>query len=305
MGAVETTSKSLEAIMLGRSLEPRRVRTLARYLSGKGRLTPNQKYMAAAAGLHIPSLRAAAEDLADKMLAREETEGPRPWELFPPDPHGGMYDLGTVAMVASGGEIGSRAAVILGQVLRLADQVAAPDGDCRGLPGGRAAAGAGLNRRSLSQMLIEARRRQLGGEHLVHRGTGGRARALKYEADSDALIDGPAWWLRIILDDLGGPSLLHGHLAPWAALPPRMRLPLTIYRWDGGTLAFFADPGTPEERRPFITTGSKQGTEKPVSWIEVTHGKPAKHRARAGICWEIPPPEPPAGARKTFIEGGG
>lgn len=313
MGAVEQTSTALVAVMEGDPI-PREA-DLARFVVGD-QGTPNQRYMAAAALLRAQdsTLRAAAVREIEAKLLREESDGPAAWEVLCPAPHDGMYCFAWVGVIAAGQalseyrRIGERAATILGQQLRLGDLVATPDGDLRGLPGMRAPNGAGLARPSLSACWIEVRSRQPGGRGLVQRGPAGRPRKLVWTATSDALVDGAACWLRTILDGPGGGALLSGPLSQTAALPKRIRLPLRVWRWDGGTLAYFADPG-PGQRGLYITRGSaaakrEGGAENPVSWVEVEWGAPANHRVRACSTWESSPPDVvPGTAVLTSIAG--
>ncbi len=308
MGAVAVGSKALIACMT--TGQPTGEPTLGQLLaSGKG--TPNQRMMAAAAALFSPSaaLAAAGAAVIDHMLSREEAEGPRPWELLCPDPHEGMYLLARLGVIAAGvgarthlEPLSRRMAGILSQELRLADLVASPDGDCKGLPGVRAPLGAALGRRALSSLWIEVRRRQEGGEHLVHRGTGGRRRELRWKDGSDPLVDGPACWAQKLLD---GPAPLWLSLGPAEPLPGNLRLPLTVYRWSGGSLASLFDPGD-GERPHFAVRGSAAakrmaGIEKPTTWIQVNWLAPGKHRTTAGLFWETKPPAPPAGAERTVV----
>lgn len=293
---------------------PGQTAKLGRYLL-KGGGTPNQKLMAATAALFAPAgeIHDAGALLADRMLAREEEEGPRPWEILCPDPHEGMYLFGHIGIIAAGiarpehTELGARAAAIVSQELRLADLVASPDGDCRGLPGMRAPNAAGIGRRALTALRTVVRQRQ--GLEVVHRGPGGRPQPFKWKETSDRLIDGAAWWMKLLLDGPAGADLLRV-LAPDAPLPKRLRLGLTVDRWDGGALAWLADPGR-EGRRQFVIHGSAaakrerqgDGDEDPVDWIRVTWGSPGQHRVEAGSSWETPRPQAPAGARRTTIPG--
>lgn len=313
MGAVEQTSTALVAVMEGDPI-PREA-DLARFVVGD-QGTPNQRYMAAAALLRAQDsgLRAAAVRELEAKLLREESDGPAAWEVLCPAPHDGMYCFAWVGVIAAGQalpeyrRLGERAAVILGQALRLGDLVATPDGDLRGLPGMRAPNGDGLVRPSLSACWVEVRSRQPGGRALVQRGAGGRPRKLAWTPTSDPLIDGAACWLRTILDGPGGKALLDGPLSQTAALPKRIRLPLRVWRWNGGSLAYFADPG-PERRGAYVIRGSAAakrggGAENPVSWVLVEWGPPAKHHVRAGSTWETPPPEiVPGTAVLTSIAG--
>lgn len=291
MGAVELTSKSLVFVMLGQSIPARRIKSLEKYASGKSG-TPNQIYMGAAASLFIPSLNEMAVKQISHMMDREEREGPRPWELLCFDPHEGMYLLARMGVIAYGGELGLRAARLLSQELRVADLIVAPDGNCGGLPGTRPPTGITSSRRALSHLWIEVRKRQ--GVEVSHRGTGGRVRDIKWDEDSDALVEGPAWWMRQLLNSSGDIRLLD-ILSTDAPLPKCLRLGLTVYRNGFGTLAWLDDPGE-ANRKQYIITGSmaskrrKDKREAPVTWIRVSWNVNHKHAVEGGEAWESYPP---------------
>lgn len=317
-GSVGLGSGALALAFQGQPYPPK---TIERLRSLKG--TANQELMALAAGLFESSLREQAIEGLDKMLAAEEAEGPNKWEITPPDSHGGMYALGHVAIIAGGTRrleghksgddrvwnLAQRAAVIVGQELRMGDLIATPDGDCRGWPGMRAPHGAKMDRIYLTRMYREVRGRQ--GAKLPHRGTGGGLQALKWNPDDEAdqLYSLPAVWLRQIIDSPAGPDLLAGPLSPTAPLPSRLRLPVTVYRWPGHTLAVMADPG-PDKRGPFDTRGSmaakrdEERIERCVDWILVRAGKPAKPYVEAGQSWQTPPPTPPPSASRIVVGDG-
>lgn len=296
---VATGQSACVAIMHGRRIvQPQK---LLRLIRGGG--TPNQGRMAITAGLYEPSLQAEAVPAALQVLERDEREGPASPELFPPQPHGSMYSMELVGRVGCPfPEIAARSAVVLGWLLRLVDLVIEPTSQADGLPGGRAPLLASLDRRHLAQEWAVVRGRQ-GVPNAVLRGTGGRARK---NPDQNS----PAWWLRKILDGPVGPQLLAGPLSREAPLPPAMRLPLTVWRWDGGTLAAFADPG-PENRDRFLARGSKAsrrtGRPEPVvDWIMVDWGGQGRARkVTVGQNWTIPAPAAPAGASVTRIPGPG
>jgi hypothetical protein len=309
-GAVGLTSKGLVAAMLG--LPYAREKALMPYASGR-RGTGNQRAMGAAAGLFALdlSLRQAATETADRILSEQEAESLSLGEQFCPDPHGGMWLLAAVGMMASDyPELARRAAAVVGRELRVADLVATSKGDCRGLPGLRAPMGAKLGRRALSHLRIEIRMRQPGGSGLVHRGTGGRPQDIKWDEDSDPLIVGPAWWMRQLLDGPSGEELLAGPLSREGLLPHYLRLPLTVYRWNGGTLATLADPGPPEKREEFSVRGSAAAKrdpsrqEKPVTWIRVLEAGSGRLTVTAGQSWESEPPTPPIDAKVTTVPEG-
>lgn len=306
MGDVETTSKALERVMLTGSPQP--ILPLERFiLHHKG--TINQKLMAVGAALNLPQsisdflspspFLQAAIDLADDTLTDEEERGPRPKEILCPDPHEGMYLYGRMGIIAAGmkaplgsiiDELGLRASLILSQELRLADLVATPDGDCTGLPGMRAPNGANLGRRALTNLRTVVREAQ--GFNVVLRGpNGGKRRSLKWSDKSDRLVDGPAYWIMKLFN-----TRLLDILSPIADLPQCLVLPLTIHRWNGGTLAYLSDPG-PEQRKRFIVRGSAAAKrdksdhdEDPVDWIRVEWRKPGRHIVTAGSSWETPVP---------------
>lgn len=326
MGAVELTSKSLVAVMLGNPIPQRRIKALEKYVKPKEQLlgkinsyddgpiqrigriadrentspsgTPNQIYMGAAVGLFVPSLNEAAMKQISHMMDREEREGPRPWELLCFDPHEGMYLLARMGVIAYGGELGLRAAKLLSQELRVADLIVAPDGNCVGLPGTRPPTGITSSRRALSHLWIEVRKRQ--GVEVSHRGTGGRVRDIKWDDDSDALVEGPAWWMRKLLDNNAffsnaGDVKLIDILSRSANLPQCLRLGLTVYRNGFGTLAWLDDPGEANHKQ-YIITGSmaskrrKDKREAPVTWIRVSWNVNHKHAVEGGEAWESGPP---------------
>lgn len=307
MGSVETTSKALVRVMEGKPIESRS-KALEKFASGRSG-TPNQIYMGAAAGLHTDSLKSISEEQISKMMDREEKEGPRPWELLCFDPHEGMYLLARMGVIAYGGELGLRAAKLLAQEFRVADLVAAPDGNCNGLPGTRPPVGINSSRRALTHSLIEVRRRQEKGKNLVHRGTGGRVRDIKWDEDSDALVEGPAWWLRQLLDtdyELDGVKLID-ILSITSPLPKRLRLGITISRTSTGTLATLDDPGITNHKQYIITgsAASKRRADKreaPVTWIKVDWSDNHKHKVIGGEAWQSFPPHNHRGLI-TRIEG--
>lgn len=289
MGAVELTSKALIQVMLGDSIEGR-AKSLERFAKGMSG-TPNQIYMGAAASLFISSLESVAREQISKMMDREEKEGPRPWELLCFDPHEGMYLLARVGVIAYGGWLGKRAAQLLSEELRVADLIAAPDGNCVGLPGMRPPVGINSGRRALTHLWIEVRKRQ--GIDVPHRGTGGRIKDIKWDEDSDLLVEGPAWWMRQLLAK--DPNLID-QLSRSSPLPEQLRLGLTISRTSIGTLATLDDPG-PDKRKPFIITGSAASKrradkrEAPVTWISVKWNTNHRHEVIGGELWESNPPE--------------
>lgn len=313
---VAVSSRALETAML--EGHPGAVKLIEPLILGRGKPTPNQEAMARAAGCFLPFgdlfLEAVRGSLA--MLREEEELGPVPWELLPPDPHGGMYDLAHVGWIAAGIDtperldlrvISDTAARILGQQLRIGDLIATPDGDCRGLGGMRMPLGETADRRTFTDLYREVRRRQ--GSPFIHRGTGGRPRKLgaDWKKGADRLLDGSLFWLRRILDGPHGARLLSGPLAPDAPLPARLRLQLTVARWEGGTLAWYADPGEAERAR-FLVHGSavakREGRpERPVDWIKVAWRSPGKHEVSVGFSWETPRPDIPAEAPYTLIPG--
>jgi len=316
MGNVEITSKALESAMLvGHPGSHHQIRP---FIGGRGKPTPNQRAMALAAGCFLPFsdlfLEAVRGSLA--MLREEEEVGPVPWELLPPDPHGGMYDLAHLGWLAAGIDtperldlrvISDSAARLLGQELRIGDLIATPDGDCRGLGGMRMPLGAKADRRTFTDIYREVRRRQ--GFPFIHRGTGGRPRKLssEWKKGADRLMDGPLFWLRRILDGPHGARLLAGPLALDAPLPSRLRLQLTVERWEGGTLAWYADPGEAERPR-YLVHGSKVAQregrpERPVDWIKVEWRSPGRHAVSVGFEWSTPRPAVPASAKRTVIPG--
>lgn len=335
MGSVETTSKALVQVMLGKSIESR-VKNIERFVRPRGQApqkvatkdkdpinrigqiedrklsepfgTPNQIYMGAAAGLHTDALKSISEEQLSKMMDREEKEGPRPWELLCFDPHEGMYLLARMGVIAHGGELGLRAAKLLAQELRIADLVVAPDGNCNGLPGTRPPVGINSSRRALSHVYIEVRRRQEKGKNLVHRGTGGRVRDIKWDEDSDALVEGPAWWLRQLLDaghELQGVKLID--ILVTSPLPKRLRLGLTVSRTSTGTLATLDDPGITNHKQYIITgsAASKRRADKreaPITWIKVDWSDSHKHKVTGGEAWQTFPPHNHRGII-TRIEG--
>src|SRR5436190_2505932 len=124
MGAVELTSKACVAVMTGKPIA--RGSELLRFLAldGKGDGTANQDYMAGGALLSSldAEIRCRAERKIDQLLTAEELGGPTVWEVLCPDPHSGMYALAWAAVMFYGHELGARAAVILGQMLRLGDE---------------------------------------------------------------------------------------------------------------------------------------------------------------------------------------
>lgn len=300
MNAVGLTSKSLAGIMEGLPIS--RPEKLLQYASGK-KGTPNQKYMGAAAGLHIPSLQQIAAEQIDHMLSREEEEGPCCWEFFCPDPHGSMYALAHVGVIASYRtfpDLAYRAATVLGWELRIGDLIATPDGDLRGIGGMRAANGTDISRRALTSIYREVRSRQ--GENLVHRGTGGKTSQLKWDNDSDVLLDAPPWWLKKILDedvDFANKLLIGPFSQP---SPVKLKFKLTVYRWSGGTISSFESPPTEDERKKLIVRGSaaakRQKRGEPfVDWVRVDWRNPTKHLVRIGENWESEVPKAPEDAR--------
>lgn len=305
--AVAIGSRALVSCMMtGRPVgEPSIARLLA-----SGKATVNQYMMAAAASLFSadPNLRQLGLATVEKILVREELEGPRPTELLCPDPHEGMWllaRLGVIAAAASQPDLerlGRRMVQVLSWELRLADLVVSPEGDHFALPGVRGPAGAGISRRALSSLWVEIRRRQEDGGHLVHRGTGGRTRRLHWNDDSDALVDGPATWMQKLLDNDPPPWLVFPQADP---LPRHLRLPLITYRWGGGALAYLENPG-PAERERYVIRGSKaakrnDGRELPTTWVRAEWGRPARHKITAGQLWETDPPAPPSDAERRVI----
>ncbi len=325
MGAVDDGSSALEEAMLTGKLSAKRSKKVAKMVGGGGKFTPNQILMAAAGGLwsEDPAVFRASLLRAKEMIEEELVFGPSWKEVGCPDSHQGMYLLGRVGIVAAslrpGAEdalvtLGAGAATLISQELRLGDLVATPDGDVRGLPGMRAPNGAALGRLAATTLWREVRRRQVAG--IVHRGTGGKQRTLKWKAGeagyggSDPLIDGPGYWFSQLLDTPKGKALLEGPLSRSAPLPKKLRLPLTVARWSGGTLAWFDDPGESERHR-FVVHGSAaanrerggDGDEDPVVWIKVHWESPAKHKVEVSSTWETPPPPFPEDSTKTRIEG--
>lgn len=308
-GNVGRGSKALVCAMLTGGLTAEHEKAIRGLITG-GRGTINQKLMAGAAGLWSSSpavVRAAITGLR-VILGDELHNGPTWKEPLCPDPHSGMYWLGWLGVVAAGlrpgappevQELGRMAALITGQMLRLGDLVATPDGDCNGLPGNRAPAGSALGRRAHTAVYREVR-------GLPHRGPGGMKRDLRWKDSSDPLVDGAARWARLLLATQAGKDLLRGPWSPHAPLPPRLRLTLTVARWQDGTLAWFDDPGE-EQRAALLTHGSasakREGEPEPVvDWIEVEWFVPGKHSTRAGLNWTTPRPEP-EGAVLTVIPG--
>lgn len=302
---------------------------LLRFIRGGG--TPNQRRMAVAAALHDKSLREEAVPAAFHLIEIEELWGPSGPEPLAPDAHGYMYAMWWVGCIAAGlggsvlQEISRRAAVLLGRTLRLCDWGVDPSGKIA-LPGARAPQLEHMARRGWEQVWAETRRRQ-GVANAVLRGTGGSPRK-KPDADT------PAAWLRQILDGPMGPGLLAGPLALDAPLPPTMRLPITLWRWDGGTLGIFDDPATetlfraqlkPKQKpepgdfekwraetiRQFFARGSKAssrtGEPEPVAdWIRVEWARKGKARAvDVGKNWTVAAPDAPAGAKMVRIPGHG
>lgn len=308
-GPVARGSKALVSAMLTGGLAEYED-AITRSIQGGGG-TINQKLMAAAAGLWSSSREVVEKAVATLrgILGDEIRFGPTWKEPLCPDSHSGMYWIGWLGVVAAGlrpgaplevQELGRLAALISGQMLRLGDLVASEDGDCKGLPGNRAPGGAELGRRAHTNVYREVRA-------LPHRGPGGNKLALKWNDSSDPLIDGAAWWACLLLATPAGKDLLRGPWSPNAPLPPRLRLPLTVVRWGAGTLAWFDNPGE-ELRADLLTHGSKsakrEGKPEPVvDWIWMDWAAPGKHRARAGINWETPRPEPPAAASRITIPG--
>lgn len=313
-GNVGRGSNALVSAMLHGGLAEQNEKAIRGLVLG-GRGTINQKLMAHAAGLwsSVPEIVAASVAGLRDILGDELRFGPTWKEPLCPDSHGGMYWLGWIGVIAAGlrpgaspevQELGRWAAVIAGQMLRLGDLVASPDGDCKGLPGNRAPAGAALGRRAHTNVYREVR-------GLPQRGPGGNKLVLRWkEESSDPLVDGAAFWVKNLLATPAGADLLRGPWSPRAPLPPRLRLPLWVARWNGGTLAWFEDPGDEEQRAALLTHGSasakREGQPEPVvDWIEVTWTKPGKHETRAGLNWTTPLPERehPKGATLTRIPG--
>lgn len=280
--------------------------------------TANQRLMAMAAGLYVDELRDIAIESLHLMLREEEALGPCCWEVWPPDTHGGMYALAHVAIIGAAlrypdderiGALAQRAAVIIGQQLRMGDLIATPDGDRRGWPGARAPHGNKMDRFCDTKIGREVRGRQ--GLVVPHRGPGGRVQPLKWNPadDADRLYNLPPVWLGQILDASGGQELLDGPFSRTAPLPAKLKLPVTVYRWDNVTLAVMADPG-PEERHRYTIRGSaaakrdENNAELPVVWIMVKARQPAKHEVLASQSWEIPPPMPPIGASRIVVGDG-
>lgn len=316
-GAVGLTSGALALAFQGQPIGPMMVLRLRPYAAGETG-TANQRLMGMAAGLYVDELRDISIVSLDKMLRDEELQGPCCWEVWPPDTHGGMYALAHVAIIGAAlrypdderiANLAQRAAVIVGQQLRMGDLIATPDGDRRGWPGARAPHGHKMDRFCDTKIGREVRGRQ--GMNLPHRGPGGGVQPLKWNPadDADRLYNLPPVWLKQILDGPGGQDLLDGPFSRTAALPSKLRLPVTVYRWDNVTLAAMADPG-PEERHRYSVRGSmaakrdEDNVELPVVWIMVTAGAPAKPAVMASQSWEIPPPMPPAGASRIVVGDG-
>lgn len=331
IGEAERIAGCLLAAMEGRPW-PESEEWLLPYAAGR-QGTANMKKEAGAAGLYARSfeVRRIAAANVTQMLKSEVQRGPRHWELLCSDPHEGMYLSAAVAIIDAAQRYPEQAALqatLLGQELRIADLVATDDGDVRGLPGMRAPAGPRLSRIALQCLRTEVRKHQ--GFDLVHRGQGGRPRSLESMLPSghltprDVAFQGAALWMRRLLAmrvPEAREALLDGLLSPTAPLPPRLRLGLTVHRWDsqgyggsmthrspmlsGGTLAVLDDPG-PEHRHEYVKTGSGASKrsadhdEDPQSWV--LH-EWATHRLTTGECWETPPPIPPADAATTRIDG--
>lgn len=311
-GNVSRGSKALVSAMLTGRLTDQHERAILRLVLGGGG-TINQKLMAAAAGLWsaVPSVVERSITTLRGILGDELRFGPTWKEPLCPDPHSGMYWLGWLGVVAAGlrpgappeiQELGRMAALVTGQMLRLGDLVAPEDGDCKGLPGNRAPSGVHLGRRAHTNVYREVR-------GLPHRGPGGNKLALKWKESSDPLVDGAAWWAHLLLATPAGKDLLRGPWSRNAPLPPRLRLTLTVARWDAGTLAWFNDPGI-ERRDAFLTHGSasakrERAPEPVVDWIMVEWWAPGKHATRAGLVWTTPRPDVPEGAVLTVIPGAG
>lgn len=316
-GSVGLGSGALALAFQGKPIPQKmaeRLRSLATGETG----TANQRLMGMAAGLYVDELRDTAIESLHLMLREEEALGPCCWEVWPPDTHGGMYALAHVAIMGAAlrypdderiGALAQRAAVIVGQQLRMGDLIATPDGDRRGWPGARAPHGNKMDRFCDTKIGREVRGRQ--GMNLPHRGPGGRVQPLKWNPDDDGdrLYNLPPVWLKQILDAPGGHALLDGPLSRTAPLPRKLRLPVTVYRWDNVSLAAMADPG-PEERHRYSVRGSaaakrdEDNVELPVVWIMVTAGAPAKPSVMASQSWDIHPPVAPPGASKIVVGDG-
>lgn len=308
-GNVGRGSKALVSAMLTGGLAEENEKAIrGLVLNGGG--TINQRLMAASAGLWSTSREVSSVSIGTLrgILGDELKNGPTWKEPLCPDPHSGMYWLGWMGVVAAGlrqgaspevQELGRWAALITGQMLRLGDLVATPDGDCNGLPGNRAPAGAALGRRAHTAVYREVR-------GIPHRGPVGRKRDLRWKDSSDPLVDGAARWARQLIAFPASQDLLRGPWSPHAPLPPRLRLTLTVARWQDGTLAWFDDPGE-EKRAALLTHGSasakREGKPEPVvDWIMVEWGAPGKHATFAGLNWTTPRPSP-EGATLTVIPG--
>lgn len=316
-GAVGLTSGALVLAFQRLPIGPKIVKQLRAYAAGEIG-TANQRLMGMAAGLYVDELRDISIASLDRMLRDEELQGPCCWEVWPPDTHGGMYALAHVAIIGAAvrypddptiAALAQRAAVIIGQQLRMGDLIATPDGDRRGWPGMRAPHGNAMDRFCDTKIGREVRGRQ--GLDLPHRGPGGRVQPLKWDPadDADRLYNLPPVWLAQILDAPGGQALLDGPFSRTALLPARLRLPVVVYKWDGITLAAMADPG-PSERHRYSVRGSaaakrdEDNVELPVVWIMVKARQPAKHEVLTSQSWEIPPPMPPAGASRIVVGDG-
>jgi hypothetical protein len=292
---------STELIRVYNGLPLSKEARLAEVAQGAGRATINQEYMAAAACLHSTDskVRRIGIDVCTKILKDELRSGRG--EILCPDSHEGMYLLARMGVIAAGYlstddvlfGLAEMAMQVTGSEFRIGDLVVDEKGGCRYYPGMRAPNGAGLGRRAMTHLRTETRyRREYGNEKVLHRGPGGRVINLKLD---DALIQGPALWMRRILDTAQGRGLeaLLRHLSPDAPLP-RLKLTLTIHRWKTGSLAYFEDPG-PEERPRYVIEGSAaanqerrkggDGDEDPVDFFfrEGTE-------VLAGEYWERPVP---------------
>lgn len=97
---------------------------------------------------------------------------------------------------------------------------------------------------------------------------------------------------------VSGQVLLAGPLALDAPLPARLPLELIVQRWEGGTLAYFEDPGSEEARRAHLTRGSEAARNDPDKVEDVTTAVLAERGriVKVVLSWKEPRPTPPKSA---------
>jgi len=304
---------------------------------GKG-TTPNKTKMAAAIIVHQTggkgSLGELAVEVLDAILSLEEAEGPNAKEQLCPDSHEGMYESAEAGIIEGGiikartGPVAAlawRQVALTGQKLRVRALVADPWLDVSALPGERANNPAGPARVAATCVQREIALRTgfwSEGVDPRHRGLGERrdVRPLEKQVDvrklaerkgNRMIFEGAALWWRQILSRLSPPDRerLLDAIHPDGPLPKKLRTPLVVHRWDGGTLAYLVDPGE-ERRAEWLTHGSfsarrdEDRVEDATTSVLCRWGaRPGASEVEAIFSWRSAPPAPPPGATMTVVGG--